>query len=123
MQQRLIYHICPQSAWDDAKSLGHYAGSADDRRDGFIHFSAEAQLRQSAAKHHGGKSGLVLLTVDPARLGAALRWEESRGGALFPHLYGTLAADAVVRADELPLDPQTGIHRFPASIPTPDGGG
>ena len=113
MQNGLIYHICRQDAWDEALRLGQYTGSADDRRDGFIHFSSGAQVVESADRHHRDKSGMVLLGADPALLGPALRWEESRGGALFPHLYGDLPVAAVVLAQPLPLDPQTGKHCFP----------
>lgn len=119
MQNGLVYHICRQQAWEEALRLGRYSGSAEDRRDGFIHFSGGAQVRESAARHHSdengiGRSGLVLLAADSARLGAALRWEKSRGGALFPHLYGDLPVEAVVEAQPLPVDPATGRHCFPS---------
>ncbi len=107
-----IYHVTTWQAWRAAEAAGRYEGSADDRRDGFIHFSARAQLVESVAKHRAGQSGLVLLSVDPAALGEALKWEPSRGGALFPHLYGTLPVGAVRRADDLPLG-SDGRHVFP----------
>jgi uncharacterized protein (DUF952 family) len=107
-----IYHVTAWDAWRAALAAGSYAGSADDRRDGFIHFSARAQRVESVARHRAGQSGLVLLSVDPDALGAALKWEPSRGGALFPHLYGPLPVEAVLRADDLPLGPD-GRHRFP----------
>ncbi|MEX2629804.1 MAG: DUF952 domain-containing protein [Tistlia sp.] len=109
---RAIYHVTTWEAWRAAEAAGRYEGSADDRRDGFIHFSARPQLAESVAKHRAGQSGLVLLTVDPGALGAALTWEPSRGGALFPHLYGPLPVAAVRRAEDLPLGPD-GRHLFP----------
>ena len=112
MNRDLIYHICRREEWAAAEATGSYAGSSQDRADGFIHFSAADQVAVSAAKHRAGQAGLVLLTVEAAALGAALKWEPSRGGALFPHLYGELPLAAVRRADDLPLGPD-GRHRFP----------
>jgi uncharacterized protein (DUF952 family) len=112
MNRDLIYHICRREEWAAAEAAGSYAGSSQDRADGFIHFSAADQVAASAAKHRAGQTGLVLLTVEAAALGAALKWEPSRGGALFPHLYGELPLAAVRRADDLPLGPD-GRHRFP----------
>lgn len=109
----LIFHVCKRADWGAALDSGQpYHGSADDLRDGFIHFSDAGQLEGSVAKHRAGQSGLVLLAVDPARLGAALKWEPSRGGALFPHLYGPLSAEAVIWARDLPLGAD-GRHVFP----------
>lgn len=107
-----IYHVTTWEAWRESGASGRYEGSADDRRDGFIHFSARDQLVESVARHRAGQSGLVLLQVDPGALGDALRWEPSRGGALFPHLYGALPVAAVRRADDLPLGAD-GRHVFP----------
>jgi uncharacterized protein (DUF952 family) len=107
-----IYHICRQDEWDAAQRRGRYDGSSQDAADGFIHFSTGSQVAASAAKHRAGQSGLVLIVVDPAPLGDALRWEPSRGGALFPHLYGPLPLDAVVRTHDLPLGAD-GRHAFP----------
>jgi len=87
-------------------------GAPDDRSDGFLHFSTADQIVESAARHKAGQSDLVLLAVDAGRLGAALRWETSRGGALFPHLYGDLPVTAVLWAKSLPLGPD-GMHQFP----------
>jgi uncharacterized protein (DUF952 family) len=114
-----IFHICRQDEWQAAEVSGRYAGSSQDRADGFIHFSTAAQVRASAAKHRAGQEGLVLLTVDADGLGPALRWEASRGGALFPHLYGSLPIEAVRRVDPLPLG-DDGHHRFPQDWP-PEG--
>jgi len=113
----VIYTMVRAADWAEAERLGHYAGSADDRRDGFVHFSTAAQLRGSAAKHRAGEAGLVLVAVETAALGAALRFEPagSRPG-LFPHLYGVLPVDAVLFAEALPLG-KDGLHLFPAMIP------
>jgi len=100
----LIYHLCLREEWESALHSGAYAGSSQDRADGFIHFSTAEQLPQSARKHRAGQQGLVLLAVDPNVLGEALRWEPSRGGALFPHLYGPLSLSAVSSVSEAPLD-------------------
>ena len=99
-----------------AERAGTFRGSAVDLRDGFIHFSSAAQVAETAAKHFAGQHDLVLLSVDAARLGAALKWEPSRGGALFPHLYGDLDPAAVTKVDALPLGPD-GRHKFPALDP------
>lgn len=107
-----IYHICRREEWERAQGAGGYDGSSQDAADGFIHFSAAHQVEASAGKHRRGQSGLVLLTVEPAALGGRLRWEASRGGDLFPHLYGALPVAAVRRVDDLPLGPD-GRHRFP----------
>ena len=107
-----IYHMCTRAEWDAAQALGQYEGSSQDRADGFIHFSGADQVKGSAAKHRAGQEGLVLLAVEAAALGPALRWEASRGNALFPHLYGALPLAAVRQVDDLPLGPD-GLHVFP----------
>jgi uncharacterized protein (DUF952 family) len=112
MTGTMIYHICRREEWTAAESAGRYGGSSQDRADGFIHFSGVDQVEASAARHRAGQDGLVLLTVEAAALGDALKWEPSRGGALFPHLYGPLPVAAVRRVDDLPLGPD-GRHRFP----------
>jgi uncharacterized protein (DUF952 family) len=109
---RYIYNLCRQPDWDAALALGEYRGSADDRRDGFIHFSTATQVRESAAKHRAGVADLLLLTVEAAVLGAALRWEPSRGGQLFPHLHAALHVGSVARVDRLDLGAD-GRHVFP----------
>jgi uncharacterized protein (DUF952 family) len=100
---QLIYHMCRREEWDAARAAGAYAGSSQDRADGFIHFSAAEQLPESARRHRSGQAGLVLLAVDTQMLGDELRWEPSRSGALFPHLYGTLPVSAVRWVRDLPL--------------------
>jgi uncharacterized protein (DUF952 family) len=99
----LIYKILSVADWEAARRAGRFEGSADDRRDGFIHFSDGGQAVATARKYFAGQSDLMLLAVDPARL-ADLRWEPSRDDALFPHLYGPLELDAVTQADRLPDD-------------------
>jgi uncharacterized protein (DUF952 family) len=99
----MIYKILSVADWEAAQPTGRFEGSADDRRDGFIHFSDRGQVVGTAAKYFAGQSGLMLLTVHPGRL-ADLRWERSRDDALFPHLYGPLELDAIARADRLPDD-------------------
>lgn len=119
----LIFHVCRREEWELAAAAGIYHGSSQDRADGFIHFSSGAQVRASVAKHRAGQVDLVILSVDPGRLDAdALKWEPSRGGALFPHLYRPLPTDAVVRVDRLMLR-EDGTHRFPDNIGTTVEGG
>ena len=111
-----IYHICRFDEWVTAEQTGSYAGSSQDVADGFIHFSTAGQVRASAAKHRAGQSGLILLSVDPVSLRGILKWEPSRGGQLFPHLYGPLPVSAVHWADALDLDAD-GVHQFPVHVP------
>jgi uncharacterized protein (DUF952 family) len=119
----MIYHMCKQGDWQTAQGSGFYRGSGDDLDDGFMHFSSAEQVAQSAALHRGGVSGLLLITVAPESLGEALKWEPSRGGQLFPHLYGDLDVSKVSSARELPLG-EDGYHVFPEGIPgwRPDNG-
>ena len=108
----VVYKICPAPLWRAAEREGEFRGSAVDLRDGFIHFSTAEQAAGTAAKHFAGQDDLLLIAVDTGRLGAALKWEPSRGGALFPHLYGALDLAAVTRVMPLPLGPD-GRHVFP----------
>jgi uncharacterized protein (DUF952 family) len=107
-----IYKICTAAEWREAERDGVYGGSAVDKKDGFIHFSTAEQTAGTAAKWFAGQRDLVLVAVDGDALGDKLRWEPSRGGALFPHLYGDLPLKAVQRVDALPLDAD-GRHVFP----------
>jgi uncharacterized protein (DUF952 family) len=100
----LIYHMCRREEWEAALACGAYAGSSQDVGDGFIHFSTAEQLPESARRHRAGQRGLVLLAVDAEMLGEALRWEASRRGALFPHLYGTLPISAARWVQDLSCD-------------------
>lgn len=92
----IVYKICSQAAFRQAQATGELAPSEDDARDGYIHLSSEAQVPGTLERHFRGRSALVLLSVSVERLmPGALRWEASRGGELFPHLYGSLPVDAV----------------------------
>jgi uncharacterized protein (DUF952 family) len=113
---RRIYKICPATAWREAERRGVYRGSADDARDGFIHFSASSQVAGTAAKHFAGRTGLLLIAVDADALGAALRWERSRNDELFPHLYGELDPGAVIAIYEMPVR-SDGMHEIPELVP------
>jgi uncharacterized protein (DUF952 family) len=90
-----IYKICERAAWQAAERAGLYRGSEADARDGFIHFSTASQVAETAAKHFAGQTDLMLVAVDGGALGADLKWEPSRGGDLFPHLYAALPVAAV----------------------------
>ena len=111
---KTIYKIVPASLWQKAKANGIFEGAAIDLTDGYIHFSTAAALAETAAKHFASESDLVLLAVEADRLGEALKWEPSRGGALFPHLYRPLKAADVVWDKSLPLG-ATG-HIFPEGV-------
>ena len=112
-----IYTLVRGDEWRAADAAGAYAGSADDRRDGFLHFSTAAQLRATAAKHRAGEADLWLVEVEAAALGNALRWElAARRPGLFPHLYAALPLAAVRRVLPVPLGAD-GRHVFPEDIP------
>ena len=111
-----IFKICDASLWRESEREGVFRGAAVDRRDGYIHFSSAEQLEETAAKHFAGIGNLLLVAVDAAALGPALRWEPSRGGALFPHLYGDLPLAAVRWVKPLPLGAD-GRHVFPELTP------
>jgi uncharacterized protein (DUF952 family) len=110
-----IYKISRASVWREAERTGVFAGAPVDLADGFIHFSTATQVRETAARHFAGQGDLLLLAVDAAALGPALRYEPSRGGDVFPHLYATLPLSAVRWAKPLPLGP--GGHQFPELEP------
>jgi len=112
MTPDLIYKIAPAALWREAQAAGRFDGAPVDLADGYIHFSTAAQARETAAKHFAGQDDLLLIAVDADALGPALRWEPSRGGALFPHLYAPLGLDAVRWARPLPLGAD-GRHAFP----------
>jgi uncharacterized protein (DUF952 family) len=112
----LIYKILTGPQWAALERDGETAGAPVDMADGFVHFSTLAQVPQTAAKHFAGQTGLMLLALDADALAKALRWEPSRGGALFPHLYGALRRADVVWAQPLPLG-AGGVHVFPADVP------
>lgn len=108
-----IYKVCGAAEWAAAEASGHYEGSADDRRDGFIHFSAASQLAATLARHFAGRDDLVLIAVEAEALGEALKWEPSRGGDLFPHLYAALPVAAALWTKPLPRD-ASGRHVIPS---------
>jgi uncharacterized protein (DUF952 family) len=107
-----IYKILTRDQWDLAREARIFCGAPVDLKDGFIHFSAAHQLSETARLHFPGMDDLILLSVDAERLGQSLKWEVSRGGEKFPHLYGNLLMDDVSLAIYLPLD-ERGMHRFP----------
>jgi uncharacterized protein (DUF952 family) len=107
----IVYKIVAAGEWREAESAGVFAGAAVDRADGFIHFSTAEQAPETAAKWFAGRTDLTLAAVDAAALGADLRWEPSRGGALFPHLYGPLPMSAVKWSRPLTLGAD-GRHVF-----------
>lgn len=101
----LIFKLCPAPLWREAERRGTFTGAPIDLTDGYIHFSTVGQVAETAARHFAGQADLLLVSVDGAALGDALRYEPSRGGALFPHLYGALPMDAVRGVAALPLGP------------------
>jgi len=107
----LVYKILSIEDWRKAEEAGVFAGSTVDRADGYIHFSGIEQVPETAAIWFAGRNDLTLVAVDAATLAPHLRWEPSRGGALFPHLYGALPMSAVVWSRPLPLGPD-GRHDF-----------
>ncbi|MEC9344307.1 MAG: DUF952 domain-containing protein [Pseudomonadota bacterium] len=111
----LVYKIATRTQWATAQQEGRFDGAPVDLQDGFIHFSTAGQVRETAARHFAGRDDLLLIEVDGAVLGEALKFEVSRGGDLFPHLYAPLELDAVTRSWPLPLDGD-GAHVFPAEI-------
>ncbi|MET0384372.1 MAG: DUF952 domain-containing protein [Polyangiales bacterium] len=109
-----VYRVLPRDSWEAARVSGAFHGSSHDLRDGFIHFSTAEQLPGTLRSHYAREPDLVLLYVELEAISeaSAWRWEPSRGGALFPHLYAPLPAAAVRRVEPLPLGPD-GIHQLP----------
>jgi len=110
----LVFKICAAKDWDKAETQGFYEGSAVDRRDGFIHLSAEGQVHETARRHFAGQDGLVLIAFEAGELAEALKWEPSRDGQLFPHVYGRLDAALAKWAKPLPRGPDG--HVFPHEL-------
>lgn len=106
----LIYKIFRADEFDAFEAAGRTTGSPDDARDGFVHFSTREQVEETAARHFAGEAGLMLLCVDAGPLADSLKWEPSRDGALFPHLYRDLLIEDVLHVRELPLE--CGRHMF-----------
>jgi uncharacterized protein (DUF952 family) len=113
---RMIYKICPASAWREAERQGVFRGSPVDISDGYIHFSTASQVAETARKHFFGQTGLFLIAVDADGLGDALRWEPSRNDELFPHLYGELDLGAVTGVLSLRAR-SDGYHDIPELAP------
>ena len=117
-RHQTIYKIVDAALWREAEAAGAFAGAGIDLTDGFIHFSTGAQARETAAKHYAGRDDLLLVAVDGTALdraaGEALRYEPSRGGALFPHLYAALPMACVASVRPLPLGPDG--HEFPDDV-------
>jgi uncharacterized protein (DUF952 family) len=105
------YKILRAPEWVTFAAKGRFEGSAVDLADGYVHLSTAEQVEETAARHFAGEAGLVLLTLDRTRLDPALKWEPSRGGQLFPHLYRPLAIEDVLFYQELPVE--GGRHVFP----------
>ncbi|MEM0899830.1 MAG: DUF952 domain-containing protein [Pseudomonadota bacterium] len=113
---RLVFKILRGDEWDLFQSEGVFHGAPIDLQDGYIHFSAAHQVRETAAKHFGGITGLMLVACDTNSLDGQLKWEVSRGGDKFPHLYGELRMTDVVWTKPLPLE--NGVHVFPHEVVT-----
>ena len=110
-----VYKILRAEEFAEASRRGLFQGSADDLRDGFIHLSTGEQLKGTLEKHFAGDGELMLLALDASMLGQQLRWEPSRGGALFPHLYAPLPLASVLWVERLSLGDE-GVHRLPAAL-------
>ena len=115
LNNSLIYKITPRDAWQQAESEGVFEGAPIDLADGYIHFSTAEQTAETASKHFAGQDDLLLVAIYAERLGDALQWEVSRGGALFPHLYSSLTMDAVLWARPMPLN-ENGVHTLPLDV-------
>ena len=112
---RIVYKVCTTAEWRAACARGVYAGSADDHRDGFLHLSTAEQLAGTLSRHFAGRSDLVLVAFDAESLGEPLKWEPSRGGQLFPHLYASLAPALALSVETLPVAAD-GQHTLPDKL-------
>lgn len=116
MMTDMVYKIVPETLWRQAKGNGVFEGAGIDLQDGYIHLSTGPQAKETARLHFAGVAGLVLVAVNASMLGEALKYEPSRGGDLFPHLYGKLPFSAVLW--EMPLlIGADGVHAFPEKMP------
>lgn len=109
---KLIYKIAPHALWQAAEANGVFVGAPIDLADGYIHFSTAEHVQETAARHFAGQDDLLLIAIEADRLGESLKYEVSRGGALFPHLYASLPLDTVLWIKPLPLG-SDGTHQFP----------
>ena len=118
IEKPVIYKIVSKELWIQAKTIGEFVGASIDLKDGYIHFSTAEQAEETARKHFAGQEGLWLVAIDSGALElempGCLRWEPSRGGALFPHLYGALSMNAILWESELPWS--EGSHHFPVQF-------
>lgn len=113
--EKTIYKIVPRELWQEARNAGLFKGASIDLKDGYIHFSTGAQAVETARLYFAGESDLLLVAVDAAVFGEALKWEASRAGDLFPHLYADLPLDAVLWEKPLVLGAD-GLHVFPDMV-------
>ena len=111
-----VYKILKRDAWDAAVRAGRFEGAGIDLADGYIHLSTAAQAQETARRYFSGQTGLVLVRLDAARLGGSLRWEPSRGGELFPHVYGSLDPALAEAVSEIELEPD-GAPRLGVLMP------
>src|SRR5436190_19564235 len=111
----LVYKVLRAAEWEAARSHGAFCGSTDDARDGFIHLSTREQIDGTLRRHFAGEDGLILLEIRSDTLASGLKWEPSRGGALFPHLYGDLPLHNVDRVFGIALTP-SGTHVLPPDL-------
>ncbi len=110
-----IYKVVTAQQWAVAQEQGEFVGAPIDLEDGYIHFSNAAQVKETVSKHFAGQLDLLIVTVDPEKLGDSLKWEPSRGGDLFPHLYAHLSMDHVEAVADLPIG-KNGEHLFPSDL-------
>jgi uncharacterized protein (DUF952 family) len=108
---QVFYKILPRSVWDNAQKQGRFAGSGIDLADGYIHLSTGSQVKETAARHFAGIAGLVLVAIPEAAVAQHLKWEASRGGALFPHVYGVIDPSSASWVKDLPWNGKA--HVFP----------
>ena len=114
-EDQIIFKVCSRALWEEAIEQGEFRGAEIDLADGFIHFSTAHQVVETAAKHFRGQTDLVLVSVHSKVFGGKLKWEVSRGGDLFPHLFGVFPTQEVLRVDALPLG-EGGTHEFPHDL-------
>ncbi|QEF98686.1 Acetyltransferase YpeA [Stieleria maiorica] len=119
LNTQVLYKILTKTEWDDARAAGVFSGCGIDLTDGFIHLSGRDQVQTTAKLYFAGRGDLRLVAVDAGKLGETLRWETSRDGALFPHVYGDIPLEAVISVDPLPRE-HDGSHRFPDSFGLPE---
>ena len=112
MTDTVIYRVVGPEVWAQIRRSGVYHGSPHDQADGFIHFSTAGTVAGTLARHYAGQTPLILLAVPSAALGKALRWETSRGGLDFPHLYAPLPREHIAEATRIEIDPASGLHRL-----------